>query len=311
MGSGERARQDLFHQQLWLVAATGVMSRADSQIFRAGVVAGTSGWSLPASLAVVCLAAAPTLEGLWRLWHEDENFAGLMLVPLMCVFVLIRRRKDLARIEGKPVWGLLGMGLFSVAGMVVLSGQGYIRVAALLLVLNLLIVCIGVMGFAAMKVLLGPLLFLVLMVPPWQQGMDFLIVNLQGLFASVIEFLSPVLTAGAVERDGFAFWFSGLDYPMVIARECSGIRSLLGFVVVSVFLAVLDKHKLRGAVGLLAGGVGVALALNLGRIMVTMQLRLHGLEEYSLGGWHGNLGKVVFVLGYLVLSRLSRFLRQG
>ncbi|GAI65674.1 unnamed protein product, partial [marine sediment metagenome] len=49
--------------------------------------------------------------------------------------------------------------------------------------------------------------------------------------------------------------------------------------------------------------------LNLARILVTMQLRLHGLEDYSMGSWHGFLGIAVFLIGCATLSKLSRFLK--
>lgn len=271
-----------------------------------------SAWCLLVVLVVLlCVLAVPVFSALWRLWNADKNFTGLMLVPCMCGFILLRHRNNLAAIMPASVWRVLYILPVLLAGMVTLSLYGYIRLSALLFILNMLIISFGVLGPAAGKVLLGPLLFLALMVPPAQHCVDFLTVTLQNMFSFAMGLSLPLLTDRLAEHSGFTFWFVGMDYPMVIAPECSGIRSLLGLLVVSSFFITLDKHKLRAALILLIAGVTLALSLNLVRIMVTMQLRLNGLADYSLGAWHGNLGKVVFVLGYLVLSRLSRSLKRA
>jgi hypothetical protein len=60
---------------------------------------------------------------------------------------------------------------------------------------------------------------------------------------------------------------------------------------------------------MISADVATALVLNFLRILATMQMRISGLEEYSVGSWHGFLGIAVFMTGCVVLSRLSRFLK--
>jgi len=112
-----------------------------------------------------------------------------------------------------------------------------------------------------------------------------------------------------LERRDFKFWFDSMDYSMVIAPECSGIRSLLGFVIVSSFFSVFDRHSIAAVILMITTGAVTALAPNFLRIFVTMQMGLGGLEQYTAGFWRGFLGIAVFIVGGVALSRFSRFLK--
>ena len=60
---------------------------------------------------------------------------------------------------------------------------------------------------------------------------------------------------------------------------------------------------------MILAGVTAALVLNFLRIVATMQMRISGLEEYSVGSWHCLLVIAVFMIGCVILSRSSRFLK--
>ena len=64
-----------------------------------------------------------------------------------------------------------------------------------------------------------------------------------------------------------------------------------------------------GLILMITAGAATALVLNFLRIFVTMQMRLGGLEQYTVGFWHGFLGIAVFIVGCVTLSRFSRFLK--
>jgi len=267
-------------------------------------------WHYFAGLAVIIgLLAIPVFKGLWHLWHSDKNFDGLLLVPFFCGFILYRSKDEFIRCRPKQVKWILYLLPVSLGAMFVASNCNLPRIAGLLLAVNLLIASLGILGCSNYRLFVGPLIFLMLMVPPPQLAVDFVTVNLQKLFSTVMEGLLFNFSGRFIERYGFEFWFAGIDYPMIIAPECSGIRSLLGFAIISSFLSVFDRHSIITAILMISAGVITALALNFLRIFTTMQLRVSGLEEYSMGFWHGLLGMVVFMIGCLVLSRLSRLLK--
>ena len=267
-------------------------------------------WHYFVPLAVIMgLSAVPVLSGLWGLWHSDKNFDGLLLVPFMCGLIFYKSKEDFTQCNPKQVKHILYLLPISLGAMLVASTYGFPRIAGLLLAVNLLIASLGFFGFSNYRLFAGPLLFLMLMVPPPRWTVDFVTVNLQEFFSAIMEAILFGFSNLFLERHGFEFWFTGMDYPMIIAPECSGIRSLLGFVIMSSFYAVFDRHSIAGAILLIAAGATTAIVLNFLRIFATMQLRLNGLAEYSVGFWHGLLGIVVFAIGCLTLSRFSRFLK--
>jgi exosortase len=259
--------------------------------------------------AIMGLLAVPVLSGLWGLWHFDKNFDGLLLVPFMCGLIFYKSKEDFTRYKPKQVKPILYLLPISLGAMLVASAYGLPRIAGLLLAINLLLTAFGFLGFSNYRLFAGPLLFLMLMVPPPQLAVDLVTINLQKFFSTIMETILSGFSNLFLERHGFEFWFAGMDYPMVIAPECSGIRSLIGFVIMSSFFGVFDRHSITGVILLISAGAATALVLNFLRILATMQLRLNGLEEYSVGSWHGLLGIAVFMIGCLTLSRFSRFLK--
>ena len=258
---------------------------------------------------VLCMLSIPTFCGLWKLWNSDKNFEGLMLVPCMFALILFKSKDELFSVEGKSIRMLLYIFPVTSSIMLIFSMNGYIRPAGLLFVINTAILFFTVYGFKAKKLLSGPLLFLMLMVPLPHNTIDFLTVNLQRFFSFVMEMLLSVLSISFLRRDGFVFWFEGLDNPMIVTDQCSGFSSLWGFVIISLFFAVIGRYKLPKTLMLLITGIIIALALNLARIMITVKLRLCAPGDYSVGRWHSLLGMAVFLIGCVVLSSLSKFLK--
>jgi len=262
---------------------------------------------LPA--AVLLAVSIPAFTGLWHLWHCDKTFDGLLLVPVMCGFILYRSKEEFALCSPRQVKWILYILPAALGTMFVVSNYGLPRIAGLLLAVNLLIASFGILGYSNRRLFVGPFLFLMLMVPPPQGAVDFVTVNLQRLFSMIMEAALSGFSDSFLERRGFEFWFDGIDYPIVISPECSGIRSLLGFVIMSSFFAVFDRHSIAGAILMITAGAATALVLNFLRIFVTMQMGLGGLEQYTVGFWHGFLGIAVFMVGCVTLSRFSRFLK--
>ncbi len=269
-----------------------------------------SAWHNFAGLTVIIgLLAVPVFKGLWHLWHCDKNFGGFFLVPFMCGFILYRSKDEFTKCSPRQIKWILYLLPAALGVMFVASNYNFPRIASLLLAVNLLIASFGILGYSNYRLFVGPLIFLMLMVPPPQWAVDFVTVNLQRLFSAVMEGVLSNFSSLFLERHDFEFRFAGTDYSAIITPECSGIRSLLGFVIVSSFFAVFDGHSIVTAILMISAGVTVALMLNSLRMLATMQLKLCGLREYSIGSWHGLLGILAFMIGYMALGRLSRLLK--
>jgi len=194
--------------------------------------------------------------------------------------------------------------------MLMAAFAGQIRLAAACWLGTMGIFCFGSLDREARKVLWGPFLFLVLMIPPSDVIMKFMTLFMQRLFALLVEGLMSVLSSGYVEREGFTFWFSGYSLPIGILPECSGLRSLIGLFIVATFFALWHRLNYRHFLILANLGIVLALGLNLLRIIITIELRLHGYKDLSVNQWHGYLGILVFLVGFLILGRSSAFLQD-
>jgi len=268
-------------------------------------------WRYIVILAVILgLPAMPVIKDLWQLWHSDKNFEGLLLVPIMCGIIFYKNRKDFIECTPRPQKNILYFLPLTSGAMLAVSYYDFTRIAGLLLVINFLIASLGLFGYSKYKLFMIPLLFLMLMVPPPLRIVDFTIVNLQALFSYLIEPTFLVFSERFIGCHGFEFWFSGIDYPMIIAPECSGIRSLMGFIILASFTAILDRHSIFNISLMIMVGVITTLTLNFFRIIITICLRLYGMENYSVGFWHGLLGILMFVIGCTILSNFSFFLHS-
>ncbi len=263
-------------------------------------------WLPAAGLLAVSI---PAFTGLWRLWHCGRNFEGLMIVPVMCGFILFKSRNEFASSVLAPIKKVLYILPATTGAMLAAWAYDLPRISGVFLVFNLLAASMGIFGYSNWRLSVVPLIFLFLMIPPPQGAIDFVTVNLQRFFSTIMEAVLSGFSDSFLERRDFKFWFDGVDYPMVIAPECSGIRSLLGFVIVSSFFAVFDRHSIAAAILMITTGAATALAMNFLRIFVTIQMGLGGLEQYTVGFRHGFLGIAVFVVGGVALSWFSRFLK--
>jgi exosortase len=272
---------------------------------------GLAMWCAILLVAVLLVLSIPTSIALWNLWQSNRNFDGLILVPFMCGLILFKTRDEFSSVKPKAIKKYICILPATLAAMVVTSNCGLSRISGILLVSNLLIVFLSIFGLANRKLFVGPFILLILMIPPPQSAIDFLTVNLQRFFSIFMETVLYGFSDHFVKREGFAFWFSDLDYSMVIGPECSGLRSLLGLTIMSSFFVVFHRHKIFTAAFLLLAGVITALMLNFARVLATMQLRINKLEEYASGSWHSVLGALVFMIGCVILIRFSRFLKSA
>lgn len=265
---------------------------------------------LPFGGAFILLLGMPTLADMWDLWISHENYHGLVLVPILTGFVLLKRvRKAVCPILSP--WRGLGYVIPPVlAVMLTADLAGQVRLAGIFFVISLGLLGFSCLGKDAKNIVLGPLLFLLLMIPPPDNIINTVTLALQQIMAFLVDGVYLLFSENYAGRDQFAFWFDPGSKAMTIAPECSGIRSLLGMIIMASFFIVLKRYKSWKAVVMIGAAAAIALSLNLARIIATMELRLRGYEHYSRGPWHGYLGIAIFLVGLIALGHLSQILNK-
>jgi len=265
-------------------------------------------WTRTALALALLFPATLVFTQLRLLWLHDANYHGLTLVPFMAALLLWKRRPNLNLRSSGPNIGIPALALFTTFLTITLLWVDFVRFGALCFILNLFLLAWSCFAGRALRSCLAPLIFLVLMVPPSDHLMTALTVHLQELFSFTLDKLAPLFFTDYLGRHHTNLQFLNTA-PMTIAPECSGIRSLFGLIIVAACWAILHHLRPLSTVFLLSSSVAIALAGNLLRILTTITLRLHHLEQFAIGTFHGLLGIIICLLECIIIAILAGRLR--
>ena len=261
-------------------------------------------------LAITCATLLIATPALWNLslgWRIYEAYGHGYLMLLVAGWLAWANRAQIGaavRDLAPPRFGSLVV--LAAASFEILAFIGDLRFAAGLGVPLLLgAVAFAVGGTGLLRALGLPLVFLALMVPP-----GFLIrpllVRLKLLVtelavASLQSFGEPVVATGN------QIFVPG--HALFVADACSGLTSIVTMLPIAcwVAFALLPGWWRRAA--LVASVIPVAVAANVIRVAVTVQLVPVVGVQAAQGMLHQGFGVVAFVVGVLALFGLARLLR--
>ncbi|MFZ0287239.1 MAG: exosortase, partial [Terriglobales bacterium] len=233
---------------------------------RGCIVSGTT-WLRASVLALLTgWLYAPILARLVEQWWHDPDFSHGFLVPLFSLFVLWKDRARVVRVRPAPSsWGLLivSFGLFLlIAG--VLGAELFLSRISLLFLLAGVIIFFR--GWRLFRTLLFPWAFLFLMIPIPAIIFNQITFPLQ-LLASKLAAAALRLLGVPVLREGNIINLPAL--PLEVAEACSGIRSLLSLVTLSIVYGYLLEPRIWIRVLLALASIPIAVAANSLRIVGT------------------------------------------
>lgn len=150
-----------------------------------------------------------------------------------------------------------------------------------------------------------PLLFLLLFVPIPPAILDYAIYYLQWGSAEITSWLFE-LSGIPVLREGIVFQLP--RYSIEVAKECSGIRSSMALLILTLIVAHFYLHRLRTKVAFVMIGLFVMLVKNGLRIFTLSALANYVDPRFLFGDLHRDGGVLFFVLGLLLLWPVLRLL---
>jgi exosortase len=247
-------------------------------------------------LALLLALYWPTLVQLWQFWRTDDNYGHGFLVPLVSLYLVWRSRHRLKQIPIKPhvppVSLLLGALLLYVAGF-----RGAILFAsALSFVLVLTWLLVFFFGKAIVKEISFPLVFLIFMIPiPMLDQLTY------PLKAAASRVSAPTIRALGIPvyRDGAMLFLPGFN--LEVATACSGLKALVLVTAIGTLYAYLTLDTVWKRLALVVSSVPIALAANIGRIVVVAVLSLKVSSEKLLHFVHDYSGLPVYVIAGILL----------
>jgi exosortase len=188
------------------------------------------------------------------------------------------------------VLGVLGAELF------------FSRVSLLVLVAGLIILF---QGWAFFRAVLFPWAFLILMIPIPNLIIQQITFPLQLLAAKLSTALLQLVNV-PVLREGNVIKLASM--PLDVAEACSGIRSLLSLVTLSIIYGYLMETRIWVRVALVCAAVPIAVAANSFRIFGTGLLVQYWDPEKAEGFYHALGGWLIFVVALMMLFAVHRLI---
>ncbi|MEZ7197778.1 exosortase A [Pseudodesulfovibrio karagichevae] len=265
-------------------------------------------WYVAAYIVTIGLVYHKIIAAMVSDWARDDNYSHGFLVPLVSAYFLWANRKNILQAEIKPAgWGLW-IVLLGVAQLVVgsLATEYFTMRTSMIVITGGAI--IYVMGWEPYKRMQLPLLYLLLMVPIPVIIYDSMTMPLK-LFVAKVSVKGLVAFGYPVLREGNIIMLPNIT--LEVADACSGLRSLMSLVALSVAFAFLTQRGVWKKWVLIVSALPVAVITNIMRVFVTGILAKHYGKVAAEGFFHEFAGFMVFFVAMVIMALIGWALKLG
>ena len=257
-----------------------------------------------ASLAILYFRV---VQGLVSDWIHLPDFSHGFLIPLVSFYFIYEKRKELSVLSPSGSWTGVVLLVFGILLLLLgnLATEYFTMRFSLLLVMGGIILYL--LGKDYFKPLLFPLAFLIFMIPIPSILMDRITFPMQ-LFASKVAASALYLTGIPVLREGNVMLLANTS--LEVAEACSGIRSLISLLALSVVFAYISQKATWKRVLLVLSTFPIAIIANAARVSGTGILAHYYGDKVAQGFFHGFSGWILFVVAFVCLFAVGGFLSK-
>jgi len=250
-----------------------------------------------------------------RFSFQHEHYSHIILVPLISSALAFVARRRIFAVVQTDWWAGLGViatgALFYVVEQRPSTSSASPNDRLSAAIFAVVVVWIGIFvfcyGIRAFRRGLFPLLFLFLMVPLPDALLDRVIAWLLMGSAEVTYALLKFLGVPVV-RAGYVFSFPG--FAIEIAQECSGIRSSLALLVMSLLAGHVFLRSAWAKAILIAASLPIAVIKNGIRIVTLSLLAAYVDPRFLTGSLHRHGGFVFFLVAMMLLMLVLRVMQK-
>lgn len=261
-------------------------------------------------LAITLIIYYPNAGWLWHVWKKDPNFSHGMLIPILSGYILF---KEYPRIKAaqilSPNW---------IISLLIIGTGALIQTCAIVFKVNtvstysFVIILFGIIymvyGKNIASILRFPICFLFLMVPISSVIIDPFTIKLK-YFATTIAAEMLRLLSFPVFREGVVIHMPKATLEVVDA--CSGLRSLISLMTISLFLSYLVKSTKINRILIFISAVPVAIVVNILRIFIlAIMSELYDPQISRNEFVHNASGIIVFFAGIIILTLIGNKLNS-
>lgn len=259
------------------------------------------------ALGLFTLAFWPAFSELLHLWMSSEDYSHAPITIPVIFFMFWAERNKLARLYHR----------YAPAGLVLVVISTTLYLFALLTQVNTLIflstylsiigITVYVGGPGAVKTLATPLLLLLLLIPVPQQLYAQATFPLQLIVSRASEAIVLLLDV-PLFREGNVMRLP--QKTLEVVEACSGLRSILILLSLSVIMGYFLLHRFRSKAFLFVASIPTAILVNILRI-VSMILMFHFFNlDLTTGPTHSAAGILVLLTAIFILFMLQRILKR-
>ncbi len=270
-----------------------------------------AGWCI--YFVILCGAFALPLREFGTYARHSDVHSYVLLIPFVTAYLIYIRWKQLSR-ELRSSWGYAllsaaaGTGaLFASLHFTELGQNDYMTLVALSFVCFVIAGIFLFLGSKWARSAMFPLFFLAFMIPLPEAAVDFLENASKEASAEVANWLFVISGTPAL-RTGTVFQLPGIS--IMVAKECSGIRSSLVLVITSLLAANMFLRTTWRQALLVAAVIPLGLLRNGFRILVISLLCVHIGPQMINSLIHRRGGPIFFVASLIPLFVLLWWLRQ-
>ncbi len=249
---------------------------------------------------------ASVLMGLWNIWsNSDEYSHGFFIIPI--AFYICWTKKDV--LAETPVSSSLCGFFFFFLSLVVYVGSKYAGITTIsswTMVMCLAGMILYLYGWRILREVSFPLFLLLSMIPVPDQVYSSLTIPLQ-LFVSQVSVTLAYFLGLPIFRDGNVIQLP--DRTLEVVQACSGLRSLVTLLTLSLIMGyfTLRSNALRVLLLLLA--IPVAIVVNIIRVFIMVVILYYFQYDLAEDSVHTIYGLVIFALALGLIFAFQRVLQ--
>jgi len=254
----------------------------------------------------------------------DESTFHILAIPFLFAYLLFRKRKMINAALQPPQTStrgfqkyfstLTGITLSAVAiltywyGSYTFTPLEYHMLTLPFLAAGLTLI---LFNLQTLKQLIVPIVFLIFLTPPPVEILYSVGSALANLSASASNALANVFGLHSVLSTAYGSPMITLTRPdhtiltFSVNVACSGVYSLIGFVIFALFIAYITRGKLRNKFAILIMGIPLIAALNIIRITTILAIGYNFGEDLALQLFHYVGATVLMFIGTLLLLAIT------
>lgn len=247
---------------------------------------------ITAGLAVIGYAALDSLTAMVDRWDTSEEYGYGYMIPVITLFLIWQRKDKLERLPFTGSW--LGVALLAAGVFITFVGQlsTLHTITQYGFVIAVMGAAYAVLGWAAFRIILVPLLLLFLMVPlP-----NFLFNNL----SSQLQLISSEIGVAVIRLFGISVFLEGnvIDlgvYKLQVVEACSGLRYLFPLLALAIIASYFYQAAVWKRVLVILSSMPITVLMNSFRIgVIGVLVEFYGIEQAE-GFLHDFEGWIVFM----------------